>query len=153
MEIAAKPLIQSQKLADAESREQKWHGQSDRIGCEQQHPSGDGVASGGKSKHGRQDWSDARRPAKREGEAQQEAAPNAWLRTFIVEANVAIQPSPHDGSEETDQSERKEVNGAEISEYWGAPQRRDKTKADEQHTEDDAGARTQFRQPAKQVQA
>src|SRR5260370_40770320 len=98
MEIAAKPLIQSQKLADAESREQKWHGHSDRIGFEQQHPSGDGVASVGKSKHGRQDWSDARRPAKREGEAQQEAAANASLRTFIEEAYVPVKPSPHDGS-------------------------------------------------------
>src|SRR5258708_33682525 len=153
MEVAAKPLIESQKLADAEGREQKWHCQSHRIGCEQQHPTCDGVASGGKSKNGRQDGSDARRPPKRKGEPQEKAAPNAGMRALIVEANVAIQPSPHDGPKETDQSEREKVNGAETCEERTALQRRDKTKANEQRTKDDADARTQLSQPANEVQA
>src|SRR5260370_9879116 len=133
MEIAAKPLIESQKLADAEGREQKWHCQSHRIGCEQQQPACEGVASGGKSKNGRQDGSDARRPAKRKGEPQQKAAPNARLRTLIVEANVAIQPSPHDRPNEPDQSEREKGTAAESREERTTLIRPATTKPNKQH--------------------
>src|ERR1700740_2800460 len=140
MEIAAKPLIESQKLADAKGREQEWNGQSHRIGCEQQHPTSNRVASGGKSKHGRQDGADARRPAKRKSKPKEKAAPNAGMRALVMETNVAIQPSSHDGPKETDQREREEVNGAETCEERAAFQRRDKTKGNEQHTKDDADA-------------
>src|SRR5712691_3051934 len=111
MEVSAKALIETQKPADAERREEKRDRKAGGIH--------------GEHEHRRENRSDARRPAESEGKTEKKAAPDAGLRSALAQMDVAIQPTGHRRTEETDQREREKVNRAEPGEERSVKPERD----------------------------
>src|SRR5712692_9622142 len=124
MKMLSEALVETQELADAKSGEQERNGETGGVHGKEQNSARDGIAGGGERKHSGKNWSDARRPAKRECETEEEAAPDAGLCAAGAQADVAVEPSRHGGPEETNQGEREEMNGAKSGEKWSAAEKR-----------------------------
>src|SRR6267378_3244435 len=151
--IFSKILVKSHELADAEGREQKRNGEASGVDGEEKDAAADGVAGGGESKHGGEDGADAGRPAEGEREAEKEAAPDAGLRGFAVKVNVAIEPTGHGRAEKADEREREEMSSAESGEKRGVSKKRGDSEGDQEHAEDDAGAKIELDERADEVKA
>src|SRR5580700_6077677 len=100
MQVFAESLIKNQKTADAERRQQKWNRQSCGRARQQEHSLPYRVLRGGNSEHSREDWSDARRPSKRERKSHQKSTPRCGLPTHVAEMHDAVQPARHHRSKE-----------------------------------------------------
>src|SRR2546428_9179719 len=124
MEISAEALIEAQKPADAERGEEKRDRKAGGIHGEQEHAARDGVARRSEREHRCKNRSDARRPTESEGKTEKKAAPDAGLRSALAQMDVAIQPTGHRRTEETNQREREKVNRAESGEERSAKPKR-----------------------------
>src|SRR5712692_4614806 len=153
MKMLSEALVETQELADAKSGEQERNGETGGVHGKEQNSARDGIAGGGERKHRRKNWSDARCPAKRERETEEEAAPDPGLRAAGAQADVAVQPSRHHWSEEADQGKREEMNGAQSGEEWSAAEKRDGSYDHAATTENEAGAHGEFDQYPEQVQS
>ena len=106
MKILSKVFVEDHELADAQCGEKERNRKAGGIDGEEQDAARDGVAASGKNEHGAEDRADARRPAESEGEAEEEAAPDAGLRGLGAEVDVAIEPARERRAEESNDGER-----------------------------------------------
>jgi len=153
VEMFSEALVETQKLANAESGEQKRHGEPGGIDSEEQHAAGDGVAGSGEGQDGCEDRADARRPAESECEAEKEAAPSAGLRAGAAEMHVAVEPAGERGTEKADDREREKMYRAEAGEKCVVAEQSGETEKDENSTENEARAKVEFYQGSEKMKA
>src|SRR3569833_3307712 len=84
VQMTAKARVESQEALDAERRQQKWHSQSRRIYDKQEDAFYDRVLRTGDDQHSGEIRADTGRPAKSEGEADNECAYSAALALHLV---------------------------------------------------------------------
>src|SRR5579859_314813 len=152
VEILSEALIESEKLSDAQRRQQEGDSQPGGVDGERQNPAGDGVAGRGEGKHGSENWPDAGRPAKSKSEAEEETAKDTGLRGGTAKMNIAIEPLCESRAKESDDRERKKVDPAEAEEERAVTQDGCDTQNYEDGAGDCSGAETEFHQHADQVQ-
>src|SRR5260370_30992961 len=121
--MLSEALVEAEELANAQSGEQKGEGQAGGGEREEQNAGGDGVTGCRKGEHGREDGADARRPSEGKGKTEEKPAPNPGLLAAGAQANVAVEPAGHGGTEEPDQREGEEMGGAETGKERGAAQK------------------------------
>src|SRR5262249_30603841 len=153
VQVTAKALVELQKLHDADGSQQKGDGQPGGIERQQQHTASDGRAVGGQRQHGRQNRSDARRPAKCEREPQQKSAQHARLFAGAAQVHIAIEPARQSRAQKADHRERKEVYRLQPGKQLLAAQERQQPQNQQNGADHHAGNRLQLGQSADQMQA
>jgi hypothetical protein len=113
----------------------------------------DGVAASGKKEHGAEDRADTRSPTESECEPEEKATPDAGLRGFGAEVDVAIEPAREGRTEETNYGEREKMRSAESGEERGMAEERRYTQGDEDHAKDHADAEIELDERADEVEA
>src|SRR5258707_13280207 len=111
--MLSEALVEAEELANAQSGEQKGNGEARGVDREEQNAAGDGVTGCRKGQHGREDGADARRPSEGKGKTEEKPAPNPGLLAAGAQANVAVEPAGHGGTEQPRQREGEEKRGRE----------------------------------------
>src|ERR1700674_2746304 len=124
MQVAAETLVKTQKAVNREGSQQEGNGETRGVNGEQENATRNCLGIGGEHQDGGEDRADARRPAEREREAEQEPAGHTGKRptglgltlglsTEVTEADIAIEPARHRGARQENQRYGKELYGPE----------------------------------------
>src|SRR5262245_22835297 len=86
-----KPAVETEELVQRYAREQERNSQTRRINGQKEHSFKHRLLGAGDCQNSSQDWSDARSPAKCEGEAQHQRAQKSTRFLNVVETFVFIE--------------------------------------------------------------
>jgi len=89
--VGAKPAVKLEKTFDSQGGQQEGYGQPHRINREQHNALEDGVLGGGESEDDGENRADTGRPAKSEGETDDEGAACGAAAFQVVEALVGVE--------------------------------------------------------------
>ena len=153
VEMLSEALIKLEKLADAESSEEKGNGQAGGIDGEQEDAAGDGVAGGRQGENRGEDGADAGRPAESEGKAEEKTAPDAGLGAGAAEVDIAIEPTGEGGAEESNDGKGEKMYGGETEKERPVKQQGEDSKDDQNRAKDDSDAHGELCENTQKMQA